>query len=78
MGVYKMALTEVTVEITGSIWKIEVSERVQVEEDDTLIIMESMKMEIPLLSPVSGTVKELKVKEGDSVSEGEVAVIIEG
>ncbi|WP_174732009.1 biotin/lipoyl-binding carrier protein [Mesobacillus harenae] len=73
-----MALTEVTVEITGSIWKIEVSEGVQVEEDDTLIIMESMKMEIPLLSPVSGTVKELKVKEGDSVSEGEVAVIIEG
>jgi acetyl-CoA carboxylase biotin carboxyl carrier protein len=72
-----MTLTSVAAEITGSVWKIQVSEGTRVEEDDTLIIMESMKMEIPLLATGSGTVKEIKVQEGDSVSEGDIVVVLE-
>jgi acetyl-CoA carboxylase biotin carboxyl carrier protein len=71
-----MTLTEVTAEITGSVWKIEVNEGNQVEEDDILIIMESMKMEIPLLATTSGTIIEVKVKEGDTISEGDIVVVI--
>lgn len=72
-----MADIEVESEITGSVWKIVVKEGDKVSEDDTLIILESMKMEIPLLATDDGTVKAIKVAEGDAISEGDVAVVIE-
>jgi len=72
-----MALIHVEAQITGSVWKIEVKPGDRVAEDDTLLIMESMKMEIPLLAPEDGTVKEIVVREGSVITEGTVAVIIE-
>lgn len=72
-----MAMTEVKSQITGSVWKIEVSVGDEVMEDDTLLIMESMKMEIPLLAPEDGVVKEINVVEGDSVSHDTVLIIME-
>jgi acetyl-CoA carboxylase biotin carboxyl carrier protein len=64
-------------EISGSVWKIEVEIGDRVEEDTTLVILESMKMEIPLLAPEPGIVKEIRVREGDAIAEGEIAVILE-
>ena len=72
-----MADIEVESEITGSVWKIVVKVGDKVSEDDTLIILESMKMEIPLLATDEGTVRAIKVAEGDAIAEGDVAVIIE-
>ena len=72
-----MALAEVKAELVGNLWKI-VSEVGQVvEEDDTLMILESMKMEIPITSPLSGTVVEILVAEGDVVQEGQTVAIVE-
>ena len=71
-----MAELRVKSEIAGSVWKIEVTVGDDVTEDDPLIILESMKMEIPLLAPRAGTVKEILVAEGEAIAEGDVAVII--
>ena len=72
-----MAEVKVASEITGSVWKIIANIGDKVVEEDTLIILESMKMEIPILAPEAGTVKEIRVKEGEPISEGDVAVILE-
>jgi len=69
--------TEVKAELVGNVWKIEAQPGQQVEMDDTLIILESMKMEIPVTAPVGGTVKEILVKEQDVVKEGQVLAVIE-
>ena len=69
--------TEVKAELVGNVWKIEAQPGQQVEMDDTLIILESMKMEIPVTAPVAGTVKEILVKEQDVVREGQTLAIIE-
>jgi acetyl-CoA carboxylase biotin carboxyl carrier protein len=69
--------TEVKAELVGNVWKIEAQPGQQVEMDDTLIILESMKMEIPVTAPVAGTVKEILVKEQDVVKEGQVLAVIE-
>jgi acetyl-CoA carboxylase biotin carboxyl carrier protein len=71
-----MAELKVRSEIAGSIWKIEVAVGDRVAEDDTLVVLEAMKMEIPLLAPRAGVVTEILVKEGDPVAEGDVAVIL--
>ena len=71
-----MAETRVRSEIAGSIWKIEVAVGDTVAEDDPLIILESMKMEIPLLAPRAGVVLEILVAEGEPIAEGDVAVIL--
>ena len=63
-------------EIAGSVWKIEVAVGDSVAEDDPLVILESMKMEIPLLAPRPGVVKEILVAEGEQIAEGEIAVIL--
>ena len=68
---------EVEAQITGNIWKIETSVGSEVEEDGVLLIIESMKMEIPLESPCDGRVSEIRVTEGQSVEEGDVLVVIE-
>jgi acetyl-CoA carboxylase biotin carboxyl carrier protein len=73
-----MAEVRVRSEIAGSVWKIEVAVGDEVSEDDPLVILESMKMEIPLQAPRSGVVKEILVAEGEPIAEGEVVVIIIG
>lgn len=73
-----MALVEVKVPITGIVWKIEAEVGAKVDENQSLIILESMKTEIPIIAPQSGTVKEIKVAADEMVTEGDVAVIIEG
>ena len=72
-----MAELKVRSEIAGSVWKIEVAVGDEVAEDDPLIVLESMKMEIPLLSPRAGVVRDILVAEGDPIGEGDVAVILE-
>lgn len=70
-------MTEVKAELVGNVWKVEASPGQRVEADDVLIVMESMKMEIPVTAPIAGTVKEILVKEQDVVREGQVLAVIE-
>jgi acetyl-CoA carboxylase biotin carboxyl carrier protein len=70
-------MTEVKAELVGNLWKIVTEVGQQVEEDDTLMILESMKMEIPITTPVSGTIREILVKEGEVVQEGQTVAIVE-
>lgn len=72
-----MAKTEVISEVTGTVWKVEKSEGDKVSEGDLIMILESMKMEIPVEATVSGTLKEIRVKPEDSVEEDEVLCLIE-
>ena len=65
-----MAATEVRAHITGTVWKIEAKPGTQVNEGDVVVILESMKMEMPVEAPCGGTVKEIKIKEGEAVDEG--------
>lgn len=68
---------EVKAHITGTVWKIEVEVGDEVEEDDDLIILESMKMEMPVVAPEDGVIKEILIKEGDAVEEDQVLIIME-
>ncbi|MGH7750547.1 MAG: biotin/lipoyl-binding carrier protein [Candidatus Dormibacteria bacterium] len=70
-------MTEVKAELVGNLWKIVTEVGQEVEEDDTLMILESMKMEIPVTTPVSGTIREILVKEGEVVQEGQTVAIVE-
>ena len=70
-------MTEVKAELVGNVWKVEAKAGDEVAEEDVLIILESMKMEIPVVAPVAGTVKEIRVKEKDVVREGQVVAVIE-
>ena len=72
-----MAKKEIKSEITGSVWKILKGPGDGVEEEDSLMILESMKMEIPVLAEAKGTVVEIRVKEGDAVAEGQVLAVLE-
>ena len=72
-----MANKEVKSEITGSVWKILKGSGDTVGDEDALMILESMKMEIPVLAELQGKVVEVRVKEGDSVVEGQVLAVIE-
>ena len=68
---------EVETEVQGSVWKVLVDAGAQVAAGDTLVILESMKMEIPVPAPVSGLVVELRAAEADQVGEEEVIAVIE-
>jgi acetyl-CoA carboxylase biotin carboxyl carrier protein len=68
--------TKVVAEVTGLVWKIEKSVGEMVDAGDVLLILESMKMELPLEAPVGGKIAEIRCKEGQSVSEGDVLVIL--
>ncbi len=70
-------MAEVRAEMVANVWKIVVSEGEVVEEGDTLVILESMKMEIPVLAEDAGTISKLHVREGDVVQEGDVIAVIE-
>ncbi len=72
-----MAREEVESEVTGNVWKIEVEVGDQVAQEDTLMILESMKMEIPVESPVAGKVAEILVEAKEQVTEGQVVAILE-
>ncbi len=68
---------EVLSPITGNVWKIVRNAGEVVEEYETIMIMESMKMEIPVEAPQAGKIMELRVKEGDSVIEEDIIAILE-
>ncbi|HEX4754392.1 MAG TPA: biotin/lipoyl-binding carrier protein [Candidatus Dormibacteraeota bacterium] len=70
-------MAEVKAELVGNLWKIVTEVGQQVEEDDTLMILESMKMEIPITSPINGTVTQILVAEGDVVQEGQTVAVVE-
>jgi acetyl-CoA carboxylase biotin carboxyl carrier protein len=70
-------LADVEAHITGTVWKIECQVGQEVEEGDTVIILESMKMEMPVEAEDDGKVAEIKCSEGQSVSEGDVLVVLE-
>ena len=70
-------LPDVEAHITGTVWKVECQVGQAVEEGDTLVILESMKMEMPVEAEDDGTVKEIKCEEGQSVSEGDTLVVLE-
>jgi len=70
-------LTEVKAELVGSVWKIVTKRGDKVAEDQTLLILESMKMEIEVVAPKAGTVMEIRVKETEVVKEGQVLVVMD-
>ena len=72
-----MADIPVPVEITAAVWKIEVAAGARVAAGDVLLILESMKMEIPLEAPRDATVSKILVAEGDQVEEGQVVIVLD-
>jgi len=70
-------LAEVHAEMVANVWKVVVTEGDQVSEGDTLLILESMKMEIPVVAEDAGSVVKLHVAEGDVVQEGDLLAEIE-
>jgi acetyl-CoA carboxylase biotin carboxyl carrier protein len=70
-------VAEVRAEMVANVWKVVASQGDQVEDGDTLVILESMKMEIPVLAEGSGTVTALHVAEGDVVQEGDLIAVID-
>ncbi|TNY38462.1 biotin/lipoyl-binding carrier protein [Thermomonospora catenispora] len=70
-------MAEVRAEMVANVWKVVVSEGDQVAEGDELVVLESMKMEIPVVADADGTVTALKVAEGDVVQEGDLIAVIE-
>lgn len=71
-----MADVRVKSEIAGSVWKILKQPGEAVEEEEPVILLESMKMEIPVMAPRTGTIAEIRVVEGEMVAEGDVVVVI--
>ena len=72
-----MASIEVKSVVTGSVWKIVASVGQRLSAGDEIMILESMKMEIPVIAEDGGVLKELKVAEGTTVNEGQVVAVIE-
>jgi acetyl-CoA carboxylase biotin carboxyl carrier protein len=70
-------MPDVEAHITGTVWKIECAVGQEVEEGDTVVILESMKMEMPVEAEDAGTVREIVCSEGQSVSEGDTLVVLE-
>ena len=70
-------MVEVEAQIAGSVWKIEKAVGDTVAEEDVLLILESMKMEIPVEAPCEGRIAELRVDEGQSIDEGQVLVVLD-
>jgi acetyl-CoA carboxylase biotin carboxyl carrier protein len=70
-------LPDVEAHITGTVWKIECEVGQQITEGDIVVILESMKMEMPVEAEDDGKVKEIACQEGQSVSEGDTLVVLE-
>jgi biotin carboxyl carrier protein len=73
-----VAVEEVHAEMVSSVWKVLVSPGSRVEAGDTLVILESMKMEIPVLTERTGTVQDLHVSEGEVLQEGDLIATVVG
>ena len=69
-------MAEVRAEMVANVWKVVAAEGDQVDDGDTLVILESMKMEIPVLAETSGTITTMHVAEGDVVQEGDLIAVI--
>jgi acetyl-CoA carboxylase biotin carboxyl carrier protein len=69
-------VADVEAHITGTVWKIEVQVGDAIAEGDTVAILESMKMEMPVEAPVAGTIARIDIAEGDAVAEGAVLAVI--
>ena len=72
-----MAKVEIESEVSGNVWKIEMSVGDSVQVDDAIMILESMKMEIPVEATEAGVIAEILVQENDQVDEDQVVVILE-
>ena len=72
-----MATVELKTEVTGSVWQIKKQPGEAVAEGDIVMIMESMKMEIPVVAEDAGTLKDILVKEGEPVTEGQAVAILQ-
>ena len=70
-------MIEIKAELVGNVWKIVAKPGDTVTEDQTLLILESMKMEIEVVAPKAGTVMEIRVRETEIVKEGQVLVVME-
>ncbi len=68
---------EVEAQIAGNVWKIEKAVGEELAEEDVILVIESMKMEIPVEAPCSGRLSEIRVAEGDSIEEGTVLAVID-
>lgn len=77
MAAEEETMAEVPAHITGTVWKIEVKVGQTVTAGETLVILESMKMEMPVEAPESGTVKQIRVRESQPVKEGDVLVVLD-
>jgi biotin carboxyl carrier protein len=71
-----MKPTQVVAEVAGKVWKIEARAGAQLAAEDTILILESMKMEIPVVAPAAGKLLELRFAEGEAVNEGDVVAIL--
>ena len=67
---------KIVADVAGKVWKIEAQPGAKLAAEDTILILESMKMEIPVVAPAAGTLKELQVKEGDAVAEGQIVAVL--
>ncbi len=72
-----MSTTNIEAVATGKVWKIEVQPGSRIEADDVVMILESMKMEIPVQAPAAGTIARILVQEGDVVEEGQAVATLE-
>ncbi|MCW2952130.1 MAG: biotin/lipoyl attachment protein [Conexibacter sp.] len=70
-------MADVEAHITGTVWRIEVALGDSVDEGDTIVILESMKMEMPVEAEDPGVVREIRCEEGQAVSEGDTLVVLE-
>jgi acetyl-CoA carboxylase biotin carboxyl carrier protein len=70
-------MSEVRAEMVANVWKVVAAEGDTIDDGDTLVILESMKMEIPVLAEDTGTLTRLAVAEGDVVQEGDLIAVIE-
>jgi biotin carboxyl carrier protein len=71
-------MIEVRAEITANVWQVRCEVGQSVAEGDELVILESMKMEIPVTAPIAGVVTEIRVQPEDQVHEGDVVAVIDG
>jgi acetyl-CoA carboxylase biotin carboxyl carrier protein len=69
-------VAEVRAEMVANVWKVVAAEGDQVDDGDTIVILESMKMEIPVLAEGAGTVTSMHVAEGDVIQEGDLIAVI--
>ena len=76
-GIVPRAMADIEAHITGTVWKVEVAVGDEVADGDTVVILESMKMEMPVEAEDDGKVAEIRCEEGQSVSEGDVLVVLE-